>query len=511
MTISRLFQATGGRLLAWAERAAPAATAAVAVGYLALFFYIAASRASYPFELEWIEGGMLHQVARVLEGEPLYQAPSLEYTPFIYPPAYFWLSAVSAKLVGLGFLALRAVSIAAAAGCFTLLFLLVRRETADPLAGLVAAGLFGACYHAGGAWLDLARVDSLFLCLSLASAFVLREARTWRGPAAAGLLACAACLTKQPGVLVFLLLTVYALAAGRGALRFIYGMTFGAGYGLATLLLQLSSDGWYAFYVFELPSHHPWRPQMYLDFWRADLLGNLPIACVLSVVALVLWLLRTKFTRWGFWTALLAGLVGAAWASRLHLGGWRNVLLPAFAAVALAGGVGFGALRRGLGAADAPPSFRALRAALYLAVLAQLLLLRYPVSENLPAAADREAGRAFVEHLRGIAGEVLIATSPYLAERAGKGWQAHSMALRDLARGQRRDLGDRLEEEIRQRVAGRYYARIYGHLRHYREALPGAYARTDFALLKKRFCPVTGGRMQPHPEYAPRPEDRDVL
>lgn len=119
MTFNRPWH-TSARLLVGVERAVLAATVAVAVGYVALFFYVALSRASYPFELEWLEGSMLHEVMRVLEGKPLYQEPSLEYTPFIYPPLYFWLSALSAMLVGPGFLALRSVSIAAAAGCFVL-------------------------------------------------------------------------------------------------------------------------------------------------------------------------------------------------------------------------------------------------------------------------------------------------------------------------------------------------------------------------------------------------------
>ena len=135
-------------------------------------------------------------------------------------------------------------------------------------------------------------------------------------------------------------------------------------------------------------------------------------------------------------------------------------------------------------------------------MLVQLLLLRYPVAVNLPSAADREVGRDFVEHLRGV---VLIATAPYLAARAGKGWQAHNMALQDLERG-RPDVAEKLRAELTQRVTRRYYARIYRKLRLYRDALPGAYARTDYVLPKKRFYPVTGAHARPEPELAPRRE-----
>ena len=49
------------------------------------------ARVVYPFDVEWMEGGMLLHGHRVQTGEGLYVIPSSEFIPFIYPPLYSWL------------------------------------------------------------------------------------------------------------------------------------------------------------------------------------------------------------------------------------------------------------------------------------------------------------------------------------------------------------------------------------------------------------------------------------
>ena len=86
---------------------------------LALLVYaaLALMRCVHPFELEWQEGGMLQEVQRVLASERLYDQPSLEYMAFPYTPLFVWLGALSSKVFGSGFLALRLVSILSSAAC----------------------------------------------------------------------------------------------------------------------------------------------------------------------------------------------------------------------------------------------------------------------------------------------------------------------------------------------------------------------------------------------------------
>ena len=81
-----------------------------------MFVGVALARLGHPYELEWIEGGMRDVVRRALAGQPLYGAPTIEYVPFLYPPLYFHAAALVARITGEGFVALRAVSLAATLG-----------------------------------------------------------------------------------------------------------------------------------------------------------------------------------------------------------------------------------------------------------------------------------------------------------------------------------------------------------------------------------------------------------
>ncbi len=123
----------------------------------AAYLGVAVLRLSYPFELEWLEGGCLDHVGRVLDGKKLYGPPSLEFVPFIYTPLYYYVAALVAGIVGFGFLPLRLVSFAASLGCLGCIYLVVRRETLDRFPAVLAACLFAATYRASGGWLDLAR------------------------------------------------------------------------------------------------------------------------------------------------------------------------------------------------------------------------------------------------------------------------------------------------------------------------------------------------------------------
>ena len=56
----------------------------IAVGmvlvHFASFLFIVFSRITFPFTLEWMEGGSFIQVSRILAGQPLYVRPSFDFT-----------------------------------------------------------------------------------------------------------------------------------------------------------------------------------------------------------------------------------------------------------------------------------------------------------------------------------------------------------------------------------------------------------------------------------------------
>ena len=146
---------------------------AAALTQLARFLFISLSRIVFPFTLEWMEGGSFVQVSRILAGQSIYMRPSFEFIPQIYPPVYFYLSALVSTLLGNSFLSLRLVSILSTLGILYLIFILVRQGSGSTLAGILASGLFCATYQLSGHWFDIARVDSLALALLLLSIYLL--------------------------------------------------------------------------------------------------------------------------------------------------------------------------------------------------------------------------------------------------------------------------------------------------------------------------------------------------
>ena len=96
------------------------ACSAVAIG---LYLYTAAHRMRFRFELEWMEGGILEHVKRVLDGKTVYPAPSVDFVPFIYNPLYYYVAAPFCAALGLEMFPLRLVSFLASVASFLLLFL----------------------------------------------------------------------------------------------------------------------------------------------------------------------------------------------------------------------------------------------------------------------------------------------------------------------------------------------------------------------------------------------------
>lgn len=422
--------------------------ASLALGTLA---FVVLTRASYPFELEWQEGGMLAHVARVRAGEPLYARPALEFIAFPYPPLYTWTAALLASAVGEGFLALRVVSCVATLATLALLYRLAQRGERDPLAGLLAAGLFAAAFRFCGAWYDVGRVDSLALALLLAGVWLAVERRGVRAAALAGFVVFLAFLTKQIALVPAALMTLALVRRSRReALAF--GGTFVVLGLVSTLALDLSSGGAYRSYVFEMLGGPPLVASELLGFWRTSVLAFAP-ALVLG--AWQSW--RARESGVGsehdglVFGAALTGLVLAAWLARLHVGAYDNVFMPACAAFALFA---------------APALTRALRqggvtafAACALGV-AQFALLMYDPREQLPAYADEAAGHALLERVRGIDGDVWMPAQGYLAQRAGKHGSAHAMAVTDLLQGPDRAAAQAFVSELTRALAERRFAAV---------------------------------------------------
>ena len=94
------------------ERVLLGLTYGLGVALLGLCLWVMAARLLYPIDAEWMTGAMRDGVERVRDGKPLYAAPSARFIPFVYPPLYFWLSALLARVCS-SFVACKLVSLGA--------------------------------------------------------------------------------------------------------------------------------------------------------------------------------------------------------------------------------------------------------------------------------------------------------------------------------------------------------------------------------------------------------------
>ena len=407
------------------------------------------------------------EVQRILTGHALYAAPTVGYVPDGYPPLYFATSAAAASVLGLSYLPLRLVSLVSSLACFAVLARLVQRETASAAAGIAAAGLLAATYFVTDTWFDVARVDSLFIALSAAALYTARWMRRTRGAVATGLLLAAAFLTKQNG-LAEGVAVLTALAFGpRRRLAWPAALTYGAVVGISTLVLGLTSHGWYVFYVFVLLSEHTLKYAAFGQFWTVYLLPVLGIACC----ALVLGVRRTPLVL----VAGGAALVVESYAALVHSGGRVNDVLPAYLVVALLAGLAMGGQPGGLAGPGADRLARgrlaswraglagrwvaAVAAALVIAQLAVLVNGFHP-GRAIPANADRAAGLRLASGMRALGGTIAVPSDPGLGLLAGRPAVAHQGATDDVLRASDPAVSASFRRSAARAVAARRFSAI---------------------------------------------------
>ena len=167
------------------------------------FFFVSLRRLRYPYELEWMEGGMLGHALQILAGKPLYPEPSPDFVPFIYGPLYSYAGALSAGIFGPSLFSLRLVSFVSTLAVLVFLHRIVAYETSSWRFGAIAPCLYLATFGASGGWFDLARIDSFSLAWLFGAIDAVRRAERPRQLVIAGALLACAVLTKQTCAVVF--------------------------------------------------------------------------------------------------------------------------------------------------------------------------------------------------------------------------------------------------------------------------------------------------------------------
>lgn len=269
-----------------------------AIYQIGLLLYAIIFRVPYPYDLEWMEGGLLIHGQRLSEGSSIYPEPSVEFIPYLYTPLYPTVLAMGGYLVDITYQLGRLISVA------SLLFLSwqIRKDLTwriapeeRPLANLgwfCGLGVIAAAYPYMEGWYDLVRADTLFCAMAFTGLFLLRrwaQLRAYeRGDlrmTIATMLIAMSFFCKQTGVLFTIMGGVLLLFYNYKRLPMYILISGIIGLG-GTLLMNLATDGWFWTYVFEVHQQHDFNADR---FWLSfhNMLFKFPLLTYLLGAVLV--------------------------------------------------------------------------------------------------------------------------------------------------------------------------------------------------------------------------------
>jgi hypothetical protein len=444
-----------GAFLGWLVLALPA------LYQIGLLAEAIAGRVGYPYDLEWMEGGMLHHALRIRLGEGIYAAPSVDFIPYLYTPLYPTLLALFGGPFGVSYALGRAISIAglvgiAIAAIASLLGEPPRRPAAAWTGIALALGLFAAFYPFVEGWYDLVRADTFFLFMVTAGIAGLPSwSKSDDGVAGHGKVAAGAALMalaffcKQTGIfyVAFGGLIVLAVNWRRAPIYAVMAGVIGLG---GVWLLNRSTDGWFWTYVSEIHRAHDFNwDRFYRSF--GTILWHFPALVI--VIATTVTVVTVTASRtgeipaaarpFGLWTAafLLSTVVGAiGWGTEFaHF----NAYMPAFLHGSLAAGAAIPAmlacvqlLARDRRRARAIATACAMLTALPLAITC--LTARWRPADFMPTDGDVAAGDRLIHRLAAIDGDVWMPSHPWYLVLAGKTPHVHRMGIKDVTTRQTR-------------------------------------------------------------------------
>ena len=481
-----------------------------AIVYIITYLILVLYRISYPFELEWCEGSSVHQVMKILSGEKIYVPPSLEFISLPYTPLYFYISAAVSKIIGIGFTPLRIVSFISSLGCFLIIFFLVKRETRSNFAGLLSASLFAATFRTSGAWFDIARVDSLFLFLLLMSIYIIKLNDSSISLILAGILVSLSFLTKQTALIISVPIMLYCILLDRYRSIFYFG-TIILIIGGSTLLLNYMHDRWFNYYVFKVPTFAPLLKNMFVVFWAKDIIAPMFIACSMSVFYLFVQISKSNKKNALFYFLTSIGMVSGALLPRLHLGGYVNVLLPAYAIISIFFGL---ATHTTLEFIQGIPinKRKFTEICLYLICIIQFVVLKYDPLSQIPTKEDLAAGKDFINTLSHLQGDIIVPSHPYLPILAGKRSYAHDYLMYETLCGNFSLIKAKLNSEIVQAIREKRFSAIIldSPFPWFQEEISKNYLNQGSVFTNPSvFWPVTGRSTRPEFIYVPKRDGSD--
>jgi hypothetical protein len=291
-------------------------------------------------------------------------------------------------------------------------------------ASLLAPGFYAGTFELCGSWFDIARVDSWAQGVFMLGLLFVRGHRLREQLTAA---ACfyLAFMSKQSTVAMFAPVLIWAMSR-RGLNAWIAAGVLLVGSLISVASMQYASHGWYWYYCVELPSSHPWVDHVWKSFWTTDLVNVWPAFVAWTGMALFAARRRFMDRDFGLAVATLLGGLGTSWFSRLHSGGFLNVLLPAFAGIGLTLGTSVGQACR---------LNRPFGSILLVVALVQLWMLDFDPKPNTIDERDWSAARQVQAAVSAIEGDVFAPEANSYLIRAGKEPRPHAVAIADVLRG----------------------------------------------------------------------------
>ena len=398
--------------------------------FIALDLFIIFSRLSYPYQLEWMEGAGLVQVSRILAGKVLYVPPSIDFVPLIYPPIFFYASALLAKIVGLGFGALRLVSFLSSALCAVIIFLAVKEKTNSKFAAFLGAGIFASTFMLTGQWFDIARTDMLTAALSMLGIYLARETKeNIVAILFSGIVFALAFLSKQSALIVGIAAILYNLLFNwRRAISLTLSLvlSFAILYGI----FWFSSAGWINYYLFTIPAAHAF------DFSIGRIVSviisqfeSIPVFLIIGLIPIIVSprkIFNDKLYR--YYIVMAFALIATGVVGRLNAFSGPNVYIPSYLGIALLAGLEAGWLIE----LKVRPALILLEWIL-LAAQFGILIPAYFQTKTIPTQQDRAAGDALVARIKSYSDNVLLLDNNYLALYANKTPYFNEMPMSEIS------------------------------------------------------------------------------
>ncbi|MBZ0274277.1 glycosyltransferase family 39 protein [bacterium] len=454
-----------------------------------LVLAVAASRIGHKFELEFEEGDIFLTALRVLDGKEIYPHPDEDptFVPLLYPPGYYYICAAFIAIFGKSIAVCRAVSFAAALGLVALVYLVGRRAGARKTHAAAAALAFLAFYPLTGYWYDLARLDAVFLLLSLA-AFVLIDRREPRIAhlAGAGAMLAAAVYTKQVAVFYAGAAVVALIWNDRKRGLVFAGVLAAVGLAIAAAY-EVASDGQFSFYVMKVGASHQLYPARLLNPWPV-LRACGPL--VLAVALIAFFRARQKPSNGEsressrgapIWVLFLAASIPCAMLPWAKAGNYLNDFIPIFLALAIL-------------------VARADHDIARLLLPVQFALCVFNPFAQIPDAKTIDEGNKFIASLAAEKGETLVLDHPYYAWLAGKPLHPKGMFIAETQKA-----GQAPPAALRRAIDERHFSRVLVDVRPpfdvFSSEIMGRYRTEGELVLAPR--PMTGTII--YPRYAMLP------